>query len=210
MASHNTLVFAGGQIHDYKSAGPAIMDALSECDDLTLTYVEEDLDALAAPNLDAYDLIVFYYTVGDISDAQKNGLLNWVASGKGYAGIHSAADSFRSCPEYRAMVGGHFVTHPKYRDYQVSVVDEGHFITDGLTEFMVRDEQYILDYDVRNHVLCSALHEGGAMPVAWTKSWGEGRVFYLALGHDGDACGHETFRTLLQRGACWAAQPAED
>ena len=101
------------------------------------------------------------------------------------------------------------MTHPKYRDYQVSVVAEGHFITDGLTEFMVRDEQYILDYDLRNHVLCSALHEGGAMPVAWTKSWGGGRVFYLALGHDGDACGHETFRTLLQRGACWAAQPTE-
>ena len=107
------------------------------------------------------------------SDAQKNGLLNWVASGKGYVGVHSAADSFRTCPEYRAMVGGHFVTHPRYRDYQVSIVDPEHTITEDMSEFMVRDEQYILDYDLRNHVLCSALYEGGAMPVAWTKSWGE-------------------------------------
>ncbi|MBT5873323.1 MAG: ThuA domain-containing protein [Candidatus Latescibacteria bacterium] len=209
MSKYNTLVFAGGQIHDYKSTGPAIMNALSECKDLTLTYVEEDLDVLISPNLDQYDLIVFYYTVGEISDAQKNGLLNWVASGKGYAGVHSAADSFRTCPEYRAMVGGHFVTHPHYRDYQVSVIDQEHAITEGLTEFTVTDEQYILDYDPRNQVLCSALYNGRAVPVAWTKSWGEGRVFYLALGHDGKACEHENFRSILQRGATWAAQPLE-
>jgi type 1 glutamine amidotransferase len=43
------------------------------------------------------------------------------------------------------------------------------------------------------------------MPVAWTRLWGEGRVFYLALGHDAPACRHETFRLLLQRGAAWAA-----
>lgn len=204
-----TLVFAGGQIHDFKGAGKAIMDALSEHDAFSLTYAEEDLDAFVAPKLDPYELLVFYYTVGEITDAQKNGLLNWVASGKGFVGIHSAADSFRACPEYRAMVGGYFVTHPRYRDYQVSVVDGTHPITEGLTEFMVRDEQYILDYDPRVHVLCAALHQGQTMPVAWTKSWGEGRVFYLALGHDPAACGHEMFRLLLQRGALWAAQGEE-
>jgi len=60
-------------------------------------------------------VIVFFYTVGSITEAQKSGLLNWVAGGKGYVGIHSAADSFRDCEEYRAFVGGYFVTHPRYR-----------------------------------------------------------------------------------------------
>lgn len=202
-----TLVFAGGQIHDYKGCGQAIREALAEREEFSLTYAEEDLDRLVAPRLDPYDLIVFYYTVGEISDAQKNGLLNWVASGKGYAGVHSAADSFRDCPEYRAMVGGHFVTHPRYRDYQVSIVDPEHPITQGLTEFMIRDEQYILDYDPRVHALAGALYQGKSMPVAWTKPWGRGRVFYLALGHDPAACRQEMFRTLLQRGAAWAGRP---
>ena len=66
------------------------------------------------------------------------------------------------------------------------------------------DEQYILDYDPRNHVLASALWKGDAVPVAWTKNWGEGKVFYLALGHDASACQHEMFGVLLQRGALWA------
>jgi type 1 glutamine amidotransferase len=209
MSKINTLVFAGGAIHDWKGCSDTAIDWLSQRDEFEITKVEEDLDALVAPNLDPYDLIVFYYTVGEISDAQKNGLLNHIASGKGYVGIHSAADSFRECPEYRAMVGGHFTTHPRYRDYQVNVVDSEHPITEGLDEFMVTDEQYILDYDHRVHVLASALWKGDAMPVAWTKSWGNGRVFYLALGHDANACQHEMFGTLLQRGALWAGTPDE-
>ena len=209
MSRINTLVFAGGAIHDWKGCSDTAIDWLSQRDEFEITKVEEDLDALVAPNLDPYDLIVFYYTVGEISDAQKNGLLNHIASGKGYVGIHAAADSFRECPEYRAMVGGHFTTHPRYRDYQVNVVNSEHPITEGLDEFMVTDEQYILDYDRRVHVLASALWKGDAMPVAWTKSWGNGRVFYLALGHDANACQHEMFGTLLQRGALWAGTPDE-
>jgi type 1 glutamine amidotransferase len=205
VAMIRTLVFAGGEIHDFKGCGAAIREALAEKpEQFELTYVEDDLDRLVA-ELPRHDLLVFYYTVGEITDAQKNALLDWVAAGKGYVGIHSAADSFRGCPEYRAMVGGYFVTHPQYRDYQVSVADATHPITAGLVEFMVKDEQYILDYDPRVHVLAAALHQGRAMPVAWTKPWGEGRVFYLALGHDAPACRQGMFRLLLQRGAFWAA-----
>ena len=209
MGKIDTLVFAGGAVHDWKGCSEAIINALSQRDEFEITKVEEDLDALVAPHLDPYDLIVFYYTIGEITDAQKNGLLNYIASGKGYVGVHSAADSFRECPEYRAMVGGYFVTHPRYRDYQVSIVDAEHPITEDLDETMVTDEQYILDYDPRNHVLASALWQGDAMPVAWTKSWGDGRVFYLALGHDANACQHEIFGTLLQRGALWAGTTGE-
>ena len=209
MGKIKTLVFAGGQIHDFKGCGKEIMEALSDADKFDLTYVEEDLDVLIAPKLDPYDLIVFYYTVGEITDAQRDGLSGFVASGKGYVGIHSAADSFRDDPAYRAMVGGHFITHPRYREYQVSIVDTENPITQGMDEFMVTDEQYITDYDPRVNVLASALWKGTAMPVAWTKPWGKGRVFYLALGHNAESCSDPNFKILLQRGAEWAATPAE-
>ena len=203
-----TLVFAGGQIHDFHAVGTAAKEALEADGGFDITYVEEDLDTLVSPNLDPYDLLVFHYTVGELSDAQKNGLLNWVNSGKGYAGIHSAADSFRGCPEYQSMVGGHFTTHPRYREYQVSIVETDDPITDGVQEeFQVTDEQYILDYDPRVKVLSSALWKGEAMPVVWTKPWGDGRVFYLALGHDGPACEHEMFKKLLVQGSRWAGTP---
>lgn len=200
-----TLLFTGGEIHDWRGVGEVVEPMLRESGEFDLTRVSDDLSVLEGDGLAPYDLLVFYYTVGTISDAQKNGLLGWVASGKGFAGFHSAADSFRDCPEYRAMVGGWFVTHPRYREYQVSVADPEHPITQGLDEFTVTDEQYITDYDPRNRVLAAALWKGGAMPVVWTKDWGQGRVCYLALGHDANACRHEMFRVLLTRGGVWAA-----
>ncbi len=209
MGKIKTLVFAGGQIHDFKGCGEAAMEALSKREEFDLTYIEDDLDALIAPKLDPYDVIVFYYTVGEITDAQRNGLSNFIASGKGYVGIHSAADSFRGDPAYRAMVGGYFITHPRYRQYQVCVVDGEHPITKDMNEFMVTDEQYITNYDPRVDVLASALWKGKAMPVAWTKPWGKGRIFYLALGHNADSCRDENFQLLLQRGTIWAATPGE-
>lgn len=204
MKTFKTLLLTGGEIHDYKSCGQIIEEVLKKNERFVLTKVEDDLSVLEAPRLDPYDIIVFYYTLGTITDTQKNGLLNFVSGGKGFVGCHSAAISFCDCPEYCAMVGGYFISHPSYREYQVSVIDQEHFITKGLSEFMVTDEQYILDYDPRVKVLCSALWKGKAMPVAWTKTWGRGRVFYLALGHDANACRHEKFGLLLERGTLWA------
>ncbi len=209
MARIKTLVFGGGEIHDWRGIQPKVVDALSASDALEITTAQEDLAALEAESLNSYDVLVFHYTVGTISDAQRDGLSTWLASGKGYVGIHSAADSFRADPDYRNLVGGYFVTHPRYREYQVSVKEPEHPIMQGVDEeFMVTDEQYILDYDPRVHVLANALWKGETMPVAWTKSHGEGLVYYLALGHDPAACEHPVFRKLLLQGTLWAAGKA--
>jgi len=204
-----TLLLVGGKIHDFKGCGQVIEDILRADGRFDVIKVEEDLSALETVKITPYDLLVFYYTVGEISDAQLNGLSHFIAQGKGFVGIHSAADSFRDSPDYRAFIGGYFVTHPRFRQYQVSIVDPEHPITKDMVEFTVEDEQYILDYDSRVNILCSALWRGKAMPVAWTKPWGKGRVFYLALGHNPEACRQEGFRILLTRGAFWAGKPAE-
>ncbi len=210
MASIKTLVLVGGEVHDFQSCGQAIQEGLEQTGEFDITYVEEDLDAFLPLHLDSFDLLVLYYTRGEITDPQKNGLSNWIASGHACVGIHSAIVSFCDCPEYLAMLGGCFVTHPPYRQYQVSVVDPQHPITRDLVEFTVTDEQYVLDYDPRVRVLCSALYQGEAMPVAWLKLWGKGRVFYLALGHDQAACQDEHFQLLLHRGALYVGQSPQD
>ena len=204
MAKLRTLVFGGGEIHDWQGIQPKLVEALESADAFDLDTAQEDLSALE--NLDPYEVLVFHYTVGEISDAQRDGLSKWLAGGKGMVGIHSAADSFRGDPDYRNLVGGYFITHPRYRQYQVSVKDAEHPIMQGVDEeFMVEDEQYLLDYDPRVHVLANALWQGDTMPVAWTKDHGEGRGFYQALGHDPKACEHPVFKKMLVQGTLWAA-----
>jgi len=205
MPDIKTLLLTGGEIHDWKACGYEIEHILRVCGDFDVTRVEDDLKILESRDLDSFDLIVLYWTRGVLTDGQKNGLLNWISGGKGFAGIHSAAASFRECPEFRCMLGGFFVTHPKPRRYQVSVVDPEHPITRDMLEFFVTDEMYITDYDPRVSVLASSLWKGEKVPVVWTKSWGDGRVYYLALGHDVEACRDENFETLLVCGSLWAA-----
>ncbi|MFP4176863.1 MAG: ThuA domain-containing protein [Candidatus Brocadiia bacterium] len=210
MSEIKTLVLAGGEIHDYEACGAAMRSILEEDGRFDVDYIENDLSVFE-DGLATYDVLAFYYTLGELTSAQKNGLLEWVADGNGYVGVHSAADSFRECPEYRSMVGGHFVTHPQYRRYQVNICDTEHPITADLCEndppeFFVEDEMYVTDYDPRNHILARALWKDGTVPVAWTRDWGEGRVYWLALGHDGPACEHDMFRKLLVRGTLWAAK----
>ncbi len=207
MAKIRTLLYAGGEIHDWKGCGDAIQQALEEAGNFELTRVDDDLDCLT--RLEPFDVIVFYHTVGSITTEQLRGLLSFVESGRGYVGIHSAADSFRDSPTYRAFVGGFFRTHPRYRQYQVSITEVEHPITEGLEEFFVTDEQYITSYDPRNTILATALWKGEAMPVVWVKEWGKGRVCYIALGHNPDSCRDENFKTLLVRGTIWAATQAQ-
>jgi type 1 glutamine amidotransferase len=45
------------------------------------------------------------------------------------------------------------------------------------------------------------------MPVAWTKYWGIGRVFYCSLGHHDDVFEKSpNAEILMERGMVWAAE----
>ena len=72
-------------------------------------------------------------------------------------------------------------------------------------EYEVEDEQYVLDFDPRVDVLARTVYPGRACPVAWTKGWGQGRVFYLALGHAPRGCENPFFEQMFTRGTRWAA-----
>jgi hypothetical protein len=44
------------------------------------------------------------------------------------------------------------------------------------------------------------------MPVAWTRAWGHGRVYYNALGHKAAVIADGPPREMLRRGLLWAAR----
>ncbi|HEY5583339.1 MAG TPA: ThuA domain-containing protein [Ruminiclostridium sp.] len=42
------------------------------------------------------------------------------------------------------------------------------------------------------------------MPIAYTKKWGKGRVFYTSLGHHADVFDVPEISELMRRGFLWA------
>jgi hypothetical protein len=166
-----------------------------------------------AEALRAYRFIVPCWTMGTLTDAQGKNLVAAVRAGTGLGGLHGGmGDAFRGNLDYEWMVGGHFVGHPHVGDYTVRLTARRSPITDGLPlEIPYRSEQYYLLVDPGIETLAEALytHEGRrcVMPVAWTKMWGEGRVFYSALGHAPEEFDTypDTFELAL-RGLLWAGR----
>ncbi|MFH1498755.1 MAG: ThuA domain-containing protein [Verrucomicrobiota bacterium] len=171
------------------------------------------LDVFAdAERLRGYDLISPCWSMGALSKAQSAGLCSAVHGGVGLGGIHGGmGDAFRGDLDYEWMVGGHFVGHPHVGDYTVRVTDPHSPVTSGLpASFAYQSEQYYLLVDPGVRVLADTAYtnEGRTvvMPVAWTKHWGEGRVFYNALGHQPDEFTRfPEARRLTVQGLLWAA-----
>ncbi len=177
------------------------------------TDVESSLEVLAdVERLKNYDLISPCWTMGQLTGEQSKGLVEAVRGGVGLGGLHGGmGDAFRGDLNYEWMVGGHFVGHPHVGEYTVRIRDSRNAITEGLPEqFAYKSEEYYLLVDPAVEILAEAdyTYEGRTcvMPVAWTRFWGKGRVFYSALGHaPSELTEFPESAVLAERGLLWAA-----
>ena len=182
--------------------------------------VTEDCSLLTAENLRNYDA-VFFYTTGELpmDEAQKRALLEFVRGGKGFVGAHSATDTFYKWPEYGEMIGGYFNDHPWHQEVTVKVEDPDHPSTKHLpSSFTLNDEIYqfkdwsrgkvhvLLSLDVSSVDLTNprVKRSDKDFALAWTRTYGQGRVFYTALGHEADVWHDPRFQQHLLGGIRWA------
>jgi uncharacterized protein len=172
--------------------------------------ISDTLDAFKdQAKLEKLDLIVPEWTMGTITREQLKPLLAAVEGGVGIAGVHGGmGDSFRNETEYQLMVGGQWVSHPGGDGvtYPVHIVDVASPITQGLKDFYVTSEHYYMHVDPANHVLATTVFAPATvMPIAWTKHYGKGRVFYCSLGHVAKTAAQPEVLKLVTQGMIWAA-----
>jgi type 1 glutamine amidotransferase len=132
--------------------------------------------------------------------------------------VHSATDTFYQWPEYRNVIGGYFDQHPWHQAVVVNVAERDDPLVAFLGQsFAVTDEIYqIRDFDVAASRVLLRLdptsvdltrpnvhrHPYG-WPLAWTRFYGEGRVFYTALGHEEAVWRDPRFQQLLRHATLW-------
>ena len=150
---------------------------------------------LYAKNLNDFDAI-FFFGVREIvlTAQQKADLLSFVRDdGKALIVAHSGATAFFSWPEFGDRVGGRFDEHPV-------IVEDNKFpgmthlpkTFDHVDEFyqikgFSREKSHVLlELDVSKLDMKGSLvhHQDHDWPLAWAKTYGKGRVYYNALGHD--------------------------
>jgi type 1 glutamine amidotransferase len=176
--------------------------------------VADSLTVLAERDrLAAADLVVLNWQLG-VEDEQTRldfaPLLDAVAGGTGLAGIHGGwlGNAFKLKYDFQYMVGGQLVALPGDDGvtYTVRIVDRSHPIAVGIDDFVVVSEKYYMHIDPAIHVIAATEYFGIDMPIAWTKPWGEGRVFYSSLGHALDIVEQPPALALMRQGFVWAAR----
>jgi uncharacterized protein len=186
---------------------------------------EQGFDALITDSLAIFadkeymktvDLIVPCWTMGQLGSEEESGLLEAVRNGAGIAGWHGGmGDAFRNNTGYQFMTGGQFVDHPGgIIEYTVHITAPEDPVMDGIADFKITSECYYMHVDPSNDVLAvttftgnhCAWIEGCIMPVVWKRAYGEGRVFYSALGHVAADFDEPSCFEIMKRGMLWACR----
>ncbi len=225
------LVISGGR-HPYEESTPVLNSFLNAAGhDVTVT---EDASVLAnAAEMSTFDALVFNTRRENIPDfgdwalgqAEKDGMANYIRSGKGFVCIHISTCLSSTWPEYHEITGGGWITgtsyHPPYGEFTVNVSQAGHPGVQGVSDFSTNDELYMgLAYGDGNNIFLTGdseegtwpwgpnrdpmLMAGGTYPLAWTRSYGDGKVFVLLLGHDGRSFETPEFQKIVLNGVDWA------
>lgn len=224
-SKHEVLVFSktNGFRHSSIELGVEAMKLLGEKTGAFNVTATEDDAAFEPESLKKYDGIIFLNTTGSVFRPKedkdhvltpeqkqaanereprlKQALVDFVKSGKGLIGMHSATDTYGNWPEYQAMMGGTFGGHPWHEKIGVTNVDPENPINKvfGKKGFEITDEIYQWkpgSFSTANHrVLLSMDTKASNMdkkgtngpdalyPITVMRKYGEGRVFYCSLGH---------------------------
>ena len=153
----------------------------------------------------------------------KKALLDAIAGGKGFVGMHCATDTFHSPPDaidpYIKMIGGEFIIHGAQQVGNLHVYSPDFPGAKAFpVDFKINDEWYAqknLADDL--HVIIAHKTEGmqGPMyqrpdfPQTWARMHDKGRVFYTSMGHREDVWENPLYQGLLTGAIHWALKKVD-
>jgi type 1 glutamine amidotransferase len=212
----NVLIFSKtkGYRHESIQPGGAALKSYFEKYGITSTQ-SEDSSVFNGNNLSAYDAILFFQTTGNVLDSiQQIAFQKFIRSGKGFVGIHSAADTEYDWPWFVDLLGVQFADHPDIQTATVVKTDTSFIACKHLPDRWTRTDEWYnfkkLPVNVR--VLLSvdeATYQGGIHganhPISWCHEYDGGRSFYTAMGHTVENYQDTLFLEHIMQGVRWAS-----
>ena len=225
-----TLIITGHNNHNWQYTSRVHKDTLEATGRFTVDITDEPENTLSeAGALGKYQLLVLDYNDSQAAkrwgSAAEQNFVDAVNAGTGVVAIHAANNAFKGWTDYEKMLGllwREGTGHGKFHEFDVEFVDKDHPITKGMAALKAHpDELYhklVNPHNAKYSLLARAMaatENGGTgefEPMAFTLSFGKGRIFATPLGHvwqNQDATKVSVtdpqFKALLCRGAEWAA-----
>jgi Uncharacterized protein conserved in bacteria len=211
---------ANGYRHQSIEAGVAAIQKLGKQHRFDVFWTD-DPSVFNDEALARFEVIVFLLTSGDVlNEAQKAAMERFIRSGRGFVGIHSAADTEYGWDWYTRMMGHMFVSHPAVQTATLQVEDANFPGMDRLPpRFSFTDEwyefdearspnlKYLLTIDTSTYEPTPERRNEGSRhsPMSWYHEYDGGRAFYTTLGHVAENYSDERFQHHLYGGIYWAA-----
>jgi len=188
--------------------------------------VWEDPGGFTDDFLKSYQAVVFLNTTGDIFDEKQQKVMErFIQSGKGFVGIHSAADTEYDWPWYNKLVGHMFHIHPAVQTAKTKIMDakfpglqgfeNGKLWTEEWYEYgpeKTTGLNYVLGVDESTYnpkadwgARAKGEGMGSSHPISWYHNFDGGRAFYTGLGHLPTNFSEPAFLYHLYAGIFWAA-----
>ncbi|MCD6465583.1 ThuA domain-containing protein [Candidatus Bathyarchaeota archaeon] len=211
------ITHSAGFKHDYLPIAKKVVKNLGLESGIFNVVATEDCNIINSEDLKKFDAILFA-TSGELpmTDKQKIDFISAIKSGKGFIGVHNAADTFYEFPEYGRMIGGYFNGHPWAQEVTVIVEDRTHPATRHLPEkFKVKEEVYtfkdwsrnktrvLISLDSKSVDLSKGTRQDHDYALCWCHNYGKGRVFYTAFGHFKELWNEKWFQIHLLNGILW-------
>ena len=212
--SYSVLVITEtkGWIHDSIESGLKLIQNIGNKNNFNV-YHSDNSSVITYKNLKEIKTIIFLNTTEEIlTDVEQKVMESFIRSGKGFVGVHAAADTEYNWQWYGKLVGAYYRNHPEVMNGKILTIN--HKITNHLdSEWEIEDEWYNFDYV--NYDINILLHldedsyVGGEHPdyhpITWYHEYDGGRSFYTGLGHTKEVYEDERFIKLLEKGILYAS-----
>ena len=202
--------------HEYDVVGfQRMLDSFTDC----ACYVQPvDLFVRDEKNRDAYDTVLWYNMNIPIPD-EGAPLRNYMqtglgANGQGIVLIHHALLCFKRWDLFTDVSGvsvrledGMFSYHQN-TPVKCLISNAGHPVTQGLEDFCIVDETYIIGEPDQpgNEILITAECPVGIKNIGWAREYKTSRVFATASGHDNRVYSDANYRKLLHNAILWTSR----
>lgn len=218
----NVLVFSktAGFRHESISSGLKMLFDMSKKQNWVITATE-NAGLINDAVLANIDVVVFLNPTGDAIDAAGQAAFEkFMKPGKGFVGIHAAADCEYEWPFYGNLVGGYFKTHPASQEATVVFEKSDHPAMKpfkGMKSYTTFDEWYTFKANPRPNVnVLATIDEKsikkfdndnwkmGDHPIIWWHEKDGVRSFYTGFGHTHEAFQDKKIQEHIKNAINWA------
>ncbi len=215
--------------HHWEQTTPQIVGAIRELTPCQVRVLE-DARAVTAEALSGYQAVFINYNGPRLGAAQENAIEAFVRRGGGLVSFHQGLygewfgqrfnserrweeTGSRGWTAWEEIIGARWkpelLGHTLRGPFEVKC--QAHPACDP-SPFTANDELYHrFDLKPSTQVVATAFSDtkvrgtGKVEPIAWTNTYGQGRVFFTTLGHDATALYQPAVRRFFARATEWAA-----